>query len=151
MEGRFVRALIAAVISVAWLSMPNAKALVDTVVITHVGGEDSNTTDYIPGTDALGVPAVLIAGGELQYRNMNTGLPHDLISTTCVNVTQSYEATNTGGACQAGGSRLFQSGVIGFNQTSPVEGTSSLLPGRYGFYCSVHGPAMAGSLEVVGA
>jgi len=145
------RALLGAALASACASSLGARAAVDTIVITHVGGEDSNNTDYLPGTDALGVPAILIAGQTLQYRNMNTGLPHDLISTTCVTDAGSYEATNTGGACQDGGTRRFASDVVGFNTQTPVLGTDLLTPGEYGFYCSVHGPAMAGSLQVVGA
>ena len=145
------RALLAAALATAWMSSSSAHAVVDTIVITHVGGEASNNTDYLPGTDALGVPAPLIAGQTLQYRNMNTGLPHDLIATTCVTGTGTYEATNGGGACQAGGTRLFASDVVGFNTQTPVTGTNLLAPGTYGFYCSVHGPAMAGSLLVGGA
>lgn len=145
------RALVAAGLATACMSSSSAHAVVDTIVITHVGGEDSNNTDYLPGTDALGVPALLIAGQTLQYRNMNTGLPHDLISTTCVVGTGGYEATNTGGACQDGGVRLFASDVAGFNVQRPVVGTQLLPPGSYDFYCSVHGPAMAGTLQVVGA
>lgn len=145
------RALFAAALATAWLSSSRADAAIDTIVITHVGGEDSNNTDYLPGTDALGVPAILIAGQTLQYRNMNTGLPHDLMATTCVTATGSYEATNGGGACQDGGARLFASDVVGFNMQTPVVGSNLLAPGSYGFYCSVHGSAMAGSLLVVGA
>lgn len=145
------RALLAAALISACAATTGAHAVVDTIVITHVGGEDSNNTDYLPGTDALGVPAILLAGQTLQYRNMNTGLPHDLISTTCVTGTGSYEATNSGGACQDGGTRRFASDVVGFNVQTPVSGSQLLRPGEYGFYCSVHGPAMAGSLLVVGA
>lgn len=144
------RALLAASLATAVSSL-SARAAVDTVVVTHVGGEDANTTDYLPGTDALGIPAVLVAGGTLQYRNLNTGLPHDLVSTTCVNGAASYEAVNIGGACTDGGTRLFASDVAGFNQQKPVLGTATLTPGEYRFYCSVHGAAMAGTLRVVGA
>lgn len=149
MGGRFIRALLAVATATAWMSFSPAHAVVDTIVVTHVGGNDSNNTDYVPGSDALGVPAVLIAGQTLQYLNMNTGLPHDLISDTCVTPTGSYVAMNGGGAC-TGGVRLFASSVLGFNMQGPVARTNLLPPGDYGFYCSVHGPAMAGRLSVVG-
>lgn len=151
MGSRFLRALLAAALATVWVSSMSAQAVVDTVVITHVGGDASNSTDYLPGTDALGVPAVLIAGRTLQYRNMNTGLPHDLISDTCASGTASYRAHNIGGACDDGFQRPFASAVVGYNQQTPVTGTASLAPGTYGFYCSVHGEAMAGTLQVVGA
>lgn len=151
MGGRFTRGLVAAALATGWLSLPDARAAVDTIVITHVGGEDSNSTDYLPGTDAIGVPAVLVAGQTLQYRNMNTGLPHDLISDTCVGAAGSFPDRNIGGACPEGTHRAFGSAVVGFNQQTPVLGTPRLTPGTYGFYCSVHGAAMAGSLLVVGA
>lgn len=135
-----------------------ADAVVDTLVVTYVGGAESNDFDYLPGSDNLPLPAVLVAGGTLQYRNLNTGLAHDLMSTLCVAPDgERWEDLSIGGSCErpdplADGTRLFSTPApLGFNQQAPVLGTAELPPGDHAFYCSLHGPPMAGTLKVVGA
>jgi plastocyanin len=41
----------------------------------------------------------------------------------------------------------FSSALIGLGKSTPVNGVSSLVPGKYGFYCSIH-PNMKGNLTV---
>jgi plastocyanin len=48
-----------------------------------------------------------------------------------------------------GGAPLFRSATIGAGQT-PVNGTNSLAPGTYHFFCSVHPTEMSGDLVVIG-
>ena len=48
-----------------------------------------------------------------------------------------------------GGAPLFRSATIGAGQT-PINGTNSLAPGTYRFFCSVHATEMSGDLVVVG-
>ena len=48
-----------------------------------------------------------------------------------------------------GGGPLFRSATISAGQT-PVNGTNSLAPGTYRFFCSVHATEMSGDLVVVG-
>jgi hypothetical protein len=135
---------------------------VDFVVITHVGGTSDDNLDYVPGSDNLGVPVIIAAGSTLSYRNLNTGLPHDLVSVTCVETdgTALPDDYSIGGACPGEATRLFASdtppggGLL--DRVAPVEGVSDLPAGEYTFYCSVHpgegstpGP-MVGELVVVG-
>lgn len=49
----------------------------------------------------------------------------------------------------AGGDPLFSTPIIGTGQEVPVEGSDSLSPGDYAFFCSVH-PQMEGTLKVGG-
>jgi plastocyanin len=48
-----------------------------------------------------------------------------------------------------GGAPLFRSATIGAGQT-PINGTNTLAPGTYRFFCSVHATEMSGDLVVVG-
>jgi plastocyanin len=48
-----------------------------------------------------------------------------------------------------GGAPLFRSATIGAGQT-PINGTNSLAPGTYRFFCSVHATEMSGDLVVLG-
>lgn len=149
---------LAFVLVSALLPVGSADAVVDTLVITHVGGGADHNLDYLPGSDNLSAPAILPVGGTLQYRNLNTGLPHDLISTICIRLIaeglyprfESEEVINIGGSCPSGGHRLFASEVVGYNQQSAVRDSKILGPGEYRFYCSVHGAPMQGNLKVVG-
>ncbi|MFP5225872.1 MAG: hypothetical protein ACLGH3_10045 [Actinomycetota bacterium] len=134
----------------------------DFVVVTYVGGTPDDNLDYLPGSDNLGIPAIIPAGSTLSYRNLNTGLPHDLVSVTCVQPdgTRLADDYSIGGPCPGDATRLFASetppGGALLDRVAPVEGVSSLAPGEYTFYCSVHpgdGPTpgpMVGRLVVVG-
>lgn len=133
----------------------------DLVVVTRVGGTANDSTDYVPGSDNLGVPLVLPAGSTLSYRNLDIGLPHDLVSATCVTSEGDRLADDfsIGGRCPGDATRLFAAdtppGGALLNKVSPVVGISELPPGSYLFYCSVHpgdGPTrgpMTGELVVV--
>jgi plastocyanin len=44
-------------------------------------------------------------------------------------------------------SGLFSSSLVSLGKSTPVNGVSSLLPGKYGFFCSIH-PNMQGNLIV---
>src|SRR5262249_41768605 len=50
----------------------------------------------------------------------------------------------------ANGQPLFRSATIGAGQ-APVNGTQSLAPGTYQFFCSVHPTEMVGQLVVTGS
>lgn len=132
----------------------------DFVVVTRIGGTGSDSTDYVPGSDNLGIPVVIPAGSTLSYRNMDIGLPHDLMSATCVTPEGNHleDDFSTGGRCPGDAIRLFAadipSGAL-LARVSPVAGVSELPAGSYLFYCSVHpgegqvrGP-MTGELVVV--
>jgi hypothetical protein len=47
------------------------------------------------------------------------------------------------------GQALFSTPLIGFGEEVPVEGSDSLSPGDYAFFCSIH-PNMEGTLTVGG-
>jgi plastocyanin len=53
-------------------------------------------------------------------------------------------------ASGAGGNPLFRSATINLGQT-PVNGTESLAPGTYRFFCAVHPTQMSGELVVAGS
>lgn len=46
------------------------------------------------------------------------------------------------------GSPIFSSPLTGSGSTSAVQGVSSLAPGTYSFYCSIHPSTMTGTLVV---
>jgi plastocyanin len=48
------------------------------------------------------------------------------------------------------GGPLFRSASIAAGSTVPVKGTEYLSAGTYGFYCTIHGPSMSGTLTVEG-
>lgn len=143
------------------LTPAGAKAAVDTIIVTYSGGAARESMDYLPGSDDTLLPAVLIQGQKLQYRNLHVGLPHDLISTLCSwtspeQETIAWEDTGIGGSCETleypGARRLFATlDVLGYNQQAPVEGTQLLEPGEWNFYCGVHGADMAGRFVIPGA
>jgi hypothetical protein len=48
------------------------------------------------------------------------------------------------------GRPLFRSISVTADSTVPVKGTEYLSAGSYGFYCTIHGPSMSGTLTVEG-
>lgn len=132
----------------------------DFVVVTRVGGTAEDATDYVPGSDNLGVPVVVPAGSTLSYRNTDIGLPHDLVSATCVTPEGEHLADDfsTGGRCPGEATRLFAAEIPSgpaLTRVATVVGVADLPAGTYVFYCSVHpgdgavrGP-MTGALVVV--
>ena len=131
-------ALVAA-LSLA-VAMP-ARAVPGSVVIT-------TGSTYYPGDDCVPAsgpcvpapPLVLARGTQLTYVNLEA-------STFAHTVTSSAKRF-----IRFGGRRiarpLFDSGAIGVGKSGDVRGISSLKPGTYHFYCTIH-PLMQGTLTIV--
>ena len=103
--------------AVAALAVPSSASAANNVVVTA-------GFRYVP-------PSVSVAQGDtLTYVNADVA-PHDVTS----------DATGPDNL------PIFYSDVVGTGGQSNVRGVSSLAPGTYGFYCSVH-PTMTGTLTV---
>jgi polyvinyl alcohol dehydrogenase (cytochrome) len=88
---------------------------------------------------------VVQQGGKLQYANFDI-VRHNVVQDPAAD----HKARKSGAWCgqyPKGKCPLFWSRLIGLNQSEQVVGVSSLKPGTYSFYCSLH-PGMKGKLVV---
>jgi hypothetical protein len=131
-------ALLAALSLAAALS---ARAAPGGVVIT-------TGSTYYPGDDCVrpggpcipAPPLVLERGTQLTYVNLETSTFAHTVTSFTKRVIRF-----------PGGRRisrpLFDSGAIGIGKSGDVRGISSLKPGTYHFYCTIH-PLMQGTLTI---
>jgi len=106
--------------------MGPARAVPNTEIIVTRG-------DYVPGDNVNHVPAILVAGSSIEFRNLDAFAwgPH----------------TFTADATDHLGNPIFDSGSIDYQQTATVD-VSTVPVGVYGFHCNVH--SMYGTLCVIG-
>lgn len=103
--------------ALAALAVPSSASAADNVVVTAA-------FQFLPPSPGVS------QGDTLTYVNADIA-PHDVM------------ADENG----PDGLPLFYSDVVGTGGQSDVRGVSSLPPGAYGFFCSVH-PSMTGTLTV---
>lgn len=108
--------------------LASAAALIGMLGSTGVSNAGPGTT-IIAGPLAasagyLTKKPMMLRGQKVKFTNLDIA-PHDVRSTT----------------------GRFSSALIGIGQSTPVNGVSSLPPGKYGFFCSIH-PNMKGTLTV---
>lgn len=128
-----VRPLRALATVVALLCLLAAPVRAETTGVIIVQG-----STYVPGdsTGLVVVPATHLRGNDLAFRNLDPLNAHSVTSEAFVPGTNDTV-------------RLFDSEPQGFNRAVVVPGVPALAPGRYTFFCSIHG-GMQGVLDVIG-
>lgn len=94
---------------------------------------------YVPGdsTGLVTVPATHARGNDLAFKNLDPLNAHSVTSEGYVPGTNDTV-------------RLFDSGTRDYREVSAITGVAALLPGRYDFFCRIHGTGMRGVLDVIG-
>jgi polyvinyl alcohol dehydrogenase (cytochrome) len=99
----------------------------------------------VPGVPGAPIVAVSTSGG---YAPPSVSITQGSLATFAnVDPTASHDVTARD---RSNGKPLFGSDLLAAGETTEVAGTDKLVPGRYGFLCSIH-PAMQGTLEVTAA